>query len=531
MTRKQYVLDVTAAIQENPRLILGGHGIKANLLKVVSSRPDILAKLAVFSFATKAGRRGARGLKKTDIFKISVYKNFPEFNGKAREDVAIFQEKLPENDAMTFSNQENIITLIVLPDTPSGDVQNDIVSGKSVALTFDKAVKTEYKVPGGMYVTIMFGNSGILPRVETKAKAKAAINERKEVKRKPAIIKAEFKRKQNAKLNRLNSGRIQLQAKARVVGAELQEFNKFGRQLTGLGNDASATKIFNALNKYTANNQRLLSNLSPSDLEKYNKAVAYYKRGNNTKAAGMLRSIDSRLISSAKYGQTLESAISKRKRSVLNKRIGQIEEKWYKMNERLEAYDAEGNAKGAADTRFAMRKMLAAYKAEKAKTRALSVGSVKDYNAKVRELDSINKMIEANLAKSASVGEALANAIANSPASQEMKSDVVESVMQQVISGTPEQYAPQQAVQSVRARLVSMQQQLSGQQAGYDDESYQYAGGTNLTGRAKLSAMQRQLASQQAGYDDESYDYVEGTNLSSWKSVPMNMYNKIKSFL
>ena len=164
MTRKQYVVEVVNQMTENPRAVLAGHGLSGAIVKMIAGRPDIMGKLATFAFSTTGAKKGAKGLKKAANFKISGYQNFAAFNTKARMDVEEFMTELSASEAEKFTNENNIITFIVLPDTQTDNTEADIANLKSVAVPFASSVKKEYKIAGGIYITVMFGDSLILPR-------------------------------------------------------------------------------------------------------------------------------------------------------------------------------------------------------------------------------------------------------------------------------------------------------------------------------------------------------------------------------
>lgn len=195
-TRKTYVENVTGQLLESPRTALAGNGIQPRMLAIMASRPDIMAKLATFVMMTKNYMKNAKGLKKAPNLQIKAYKNFNEFNRIGRDDLENFKQGLPPEDLETFENNKNVLVILALPDDLENQTLDEAVAvGKSVALKFDKAVRNEYKIPGGFYVIIMFGDSVIRPKDEKRAEMKAAVNERKSERRKPAAIKNEIKAK------------------------------------------------------------------------------------------------------------------------------------------------------------------------------------------------------------------------------------------------------------------------------------------------------------------------------------------------
>src|ERR1035437_3676392 len=290
LTKKEYVLQVVEQIREKPRAVLAGHGIQATVLQQIVNRPDIMSKLATILYSTKNIKKGAPGLKKANNFKISGYKNFADFNLNAREDVEKFIEGLPADDSAKFKNSDNIITILMLPETASSESAEDtvtaIISGKSVPLTFDTSVRKEYKIAGGLYLTIMMGDSVIRPAEEQVAERKEKVNKVKQVKRTPAKIIGELKAKSKKKLGALDAKRESLDADFYKTGKELQQFGNIGKQL-GVVNPKLPTHVIGGINKANKNAaavkaevDSIVASLSGEDLENYQGAVKYMKKGN-----------------------------------------------------------------------------------------------------------------------------------------------------------------------------------------------------------------------------------------------------------
>ena len=269
MTRKDFVLQVTEMLKANPRAVLAGHGINAAVLKAISERPDVIAKLAVFLFSTKMAAKGPKGLKKREGFKITGYKSFSDFNKLARTDVADFMETLNPADAEIFNNEENILTILCLPDTSTGQTSADIVSGKSVMLEFSKAVRAEFKMAGGFYVTVMFGDSIIAPKEEAKAEAKEVVNKKLSAKKNPARIKSILARKAKNRLALLEVEKMKLQAKKGKTAAELEQFNVIGEATGGArGNSKVAIEAREARKKELRKNIRIITKKNEGYLAK-----------------------------------------------------------------------------------------------------------------------------------------------------------------------------------------------------------------------------------------------------------------------
>ena len=174
MTKKQFVEDAVAQLDANPRKVLAGHGITGAMLQKIAKRPDVMKYLCTVLYTLKTAKRGAVGLKKSNVFQIKAYKNFAELNTKARLDVEKFMAGLKGKDATDFNNADNITTIVFDTTTkmvpgPEGDDVIEQMMNASVFLKFDSAVRKEYKIPGVSYVVIMVAPSAIRPAEEKLA--------------------------------------------------------------------------------------------------------------------------------------------------------------------------------------------------------------------------------------------------------------------------------------------------------------------------------------------------------------------------
>lgn len=204
-SRKAYVEKVTNVLNERTRALLTTSGLSPKIIGMIQGRRDIFSKLAYFMMLTKNYAKGARGFVKADNFAMYGYINFNYFNKQARTDLEEFKNGLPKgkteeenakSDFGKFTEEENVIVIMCMPDDQSNlNLGTSVATGRSAFITFDKAVRTEYKVPGCFYLMIAFGDSFIKPAEEKKASVKATAFGAKMEKRKPSVIKGEFKEK------------------------------------------------------------------------------------------------------------------------------------------------------------------------------------------------------------------------------------------------------------------------------------------------------------------------------------------------
>lgn len=456
MTRKEYVVKVVESLQENPKAVFAGHGLKPQFLKIIASRPDTIAKMCVLAWASKTYKKGKNALKKTNNFKIGAYKNFANFNFDARKDVEEFMAKLSPADAATFTNSDNIVTIIILPDTVTGNLENDIVNGKSVVVPFDKSILKAYNIPGGMYVTMMFGDSYVLPRAEKEAKAKAPINDRVVARRTPAKVKESVVAKAKAKLLALKNEGKDLAFRASKTAAELQQIASVASMVSGTALD-DPSEMMKAIKAYNNTNKLLLSELAPFEKQLYVKAANLYRKGKKIAANRILAEIGVPALTELVKGGNLVStdAIVAERAKKYRAKIKEINEVNTMLLARLEAATT---AKAKADTRFAINKNTERIKLLRAKMTTFSKGvNVGVIRNKASLLAKTSKMIEENLLKGATIQQALNSAVSKLPVSEQVKQQVKQQVIEQVANGTPMQFAVQQSIQSVTAEVEEFQ--------------------------------------------------------------------------
>lgn len=456
MTRKEFVLQVTEALQANPRAILAGHGIPAAVLKLIATRPDVIAKLAVILWSTKYFKKGAKGLKKAMNFKISGYKNFQDFNKRARTDVENFMTGLSPEDQSKFTNNESILTLIMLPDNASGEEATDIAFGKSIAIGFDKAVKKEYKIPGGIYVTIMWGDSVIRPVEEKKAAVKSKINTRKQAKRTPAKVKMELTRKAKAKLEKLKLENEKLQGKRKKNELELEQIHNFAGHL---GVKAKTERdLIGGIKGYSGEMRGLVAKLSGPKKLLFKKAVALVRAGDKAGAEEILNKINVKRITDLvlnRQGMTQISKVQEARIKAMRKEIKILS----RSNEKLLVdMSLAPTASLKSSVRQKMKRQIARINELKAKLKVYEKSfTISGVRNKAKMISETNKRIEANLAKGQSITLSLANAIASLDASDSEKQEIKEAIMVEVAEGTPIQFAVQSAVQQAIQQIPAQQ--------------------------------------------------------------------------
>lgn len=456
--RSDFVLSVTEELKKNPRRVLAGHGIPAAVLQIIIGRDDVMAKLANILYSMKTAKKGPNGLKKTANFRIFAYKNFPTFNGKAREDVEIFAAGLNPKDAATFSNKDSIVTILMLPDTKSidgeGNLTSDIISGKSVVLNFETSVKKEYKIPGGAYLAIMIGDSAIRPAEERLAKVQSKRNAKKQIRRTPSKIKAELKTKANKKLRALDSKRRALQSKRKALQAQQAARSSFAGKL-GVDNllnafDEFDTNVSNISNRAATISKGLRGNARAL----FDTAKSFVDEGNIDAARAVLSKVNNQQAVSALQDyieSTAGELAANSPRAKYEAKKTELRRNVRSLKKRLEELQVS-LALAPANKVRSVKSMISKTKAALAKARTqyngLSNISADNVSKKAAALQKINKEIEANIAKGQKISETLNNAISKLDLRAAKKRQVKQDIIDAVQSGVPMQYAVQQAIQN-----------------------------------------------------------------------------------
>jgi hypothetical protein len=467
LTRKQYVIQVTQQLVENPKACLAGHGLNGAILNMIASRPDILGKLAIFCYSTVNNKKGAKGLKKSNAFKISGYKTFADFNTNARTDVENFMSGLSPEDAENFTNENNILTFIILADKQTGNVEADIANLQSVAVPFNSSVKKEYKIPGGIYVTIMWGNSIILAKEETKAEVKETVNKRIVARRNPAKLKNELTNKAKSKLARLKIDQSKLKANANKTAAELQQFAEIGK-IVGAPENAKPGEVIGAMKAFTNETKIYLRSLSKEDLKLYKDAVAYKKAGKLNLMYNLLAEVSPENVDKVTQivrdgNLTTADGVLEARRKAFRQKIAEITEK---NAELLVAAENAPNAKTRGNINFKIRANIEQIKLLKAKMNLHKNLTITNIKNKAKLLAETNAAIEANRLKGLSIQDSLNSAIAALPVDAQQKQQIKQQVVEQLATGTPLQYAVQQAIQSqpipeVNAEITDFEDEIA----------------------------------------------------------------------
>jgi hypothetical protein len=453
-TRKEFVQQVVEELKANPRAVLAGHGIAPAVLQTIIARPDVMSKLATVLYSTKYAKKMAAGLKKAVDFKISGYKSAGALIDEGREDIEKFIGGLADADAAKFNNAGNILVILIQPEAPkTGDetTAEEIVSGKSVTLTFDQAISRAYKIPGAMYLTVMLADSAARPTEVAVAERKVKVNKVKQAKRTPAKIMAELKSKANKKLEILKAKRSALEETAFLTEKELEQYgnvaNEFGGKTLqkGMANWDKTVEgkkeIANAVNGLDAEAKKL-----------FQLALDYKKNGKIDLAKAMLKEIGNPIISKyvLKDGESDLEDLRTSDEVVAGRRL-ELKRALKILVQKNDQYIVDLALAPDNNKKLSIRSMISKNNSKIRDIRA-KLGTYKNLstaamNKKAAMLQETHANIEANIAAGDSINTALNNALATLDAKPAQKQIIKQQIMEQVANGSPMQYAVQQAIQ------------------------------------------------------------------------------------
>lgn len=432
MTKKDFVLKTVADFKLNPKGCLVGHGIKATVLNAIADRADVAAKLGLVLFSTTNAMKGAKGLKKSPGFSIKGYDTFGEFNIKGRADVEDFIATLAPGEE--FENNKNIVVIVVQPDDDiKMDDAEQIVSGPSLIVPFESAIRKEQKQIGGKYLMIMVSDSikrtGALktPKVKVPTTATAQKNALlKKLRAKKATIGKRLESARGTMSSYQNQIR-QYQQISKILGPDFDT------------NDTERTSFLKSLN--TA-----IKRAGEGD-----KAVVadYYrlmKRGKKSEAKKLLKYVNPKLAEMilAEVPESRLEQLNARKRS-LRAKLATLDTRAAEIMEEIDDMKAEGY-----DT-YSQTAALRRTMAEIGKLRD-QLGTYRNmtpeaFAKKNSMLAEVAAKVESLVAEGESINNAINVALGKTNATPVEKVVIRQQVANQIAEGTPVGVAIQQAVQ------------------------------------------------------------------------------------
>ena len=454
MGKKQWVNNVVEEISANPRMALAGHGISGMMLKKIAERQDVMKYLALNLYTLRTRKKDAKGLKKSNLLQIKAYKNFAEFNAKARLDVEKFMSGLKGKDLQEFSNSDNIVTVVFAPTVkhtgPEGD---DIIIDMfepSELINFDKAVRKEYKFPGASYVVMMIAPSLILPAEERKAAMLAKKTKRKnDIEDKAAKVRARLKKKERiykkqAKRSLAKLGKEREVLKNRQLGLKMQN-----AQYQYLRNRTGADDLWTGIQNMNAKSAALAAKrLNGTDATLFKIATNLKEQGDLKGAKAILSKIKDKKKAADIVRNNGGSSTAGNDMIVARKK--ELADKIRKVNVRLKDYERKLITAPIQNQTLFKRK-IAQYKAELKKLKARYKFYDEKNNTvmggKAQQLAQVRAALEANIEAGNTISSSLNKALQQLYATPQQKQQIKQQIVQQVADGTPMQFAVQQAIQ------------------------------------------------------------------------------------
>lgn len=447
MTKKQFVEDALAQLEANPRKVLAGHGITGAMLQKIMKRSDVMKYLCVVLYTLKTAKRGAVGLKKSNVFQIKAYKNFAELNTKARLDVEKFMAGLKGKDATDFNNADNITTIVFDTNTkmvpgPEGDDVIEQMMNASVFLKFDSAVRKEYKLPGVSYVVIMVAPSAIRPAEEKLAMRKEKINKRKNDREdKAPKVRTRLKKRARKALARNKAELTRL--KNREYALEMQN-----AQYDYLTKKTGAKDLFSGIEAMNAKAAaRAAKKLNSADAKLFILANKLKEQGDEDSARVILSKIKNKrqlaAIVNGNVSTTAGNDMIAARRKELARTIKSISAKLEQLKLDLAVVPMQKRA--------SVKSMISKYNSQLKQLKARMVFYDKKnttaMGGKAQQLAQVRAAIEANIEKGNTISQSLNAALAQLEATPAQQRAIKQQIVQQVADGTPMQFAVQQAIQ------------------------------------------------------------------------------------
>ena len=450
--KSEYVKKFTAEMKENPRKALAGHIKNPNLLNIISERADIIAKFAILAWNSNARTKYSSGLKPSKDFAIRCYKNFANFNVKARADIEEFVSGLSAENQAKFTNKKNISVIVVQPDNDILDDTNEqIVSGGSQFITFDRAVRADQKTINGMYIMVMISDS--FAKEDTPAPAapidvppavQAKKFEKKKM-RKTTLLRNKIQRAQQWGAA-LEGRKAQLQGN--IAGMQMQK-----KMLTDVyGEDIQAgIAAMNGANKQWKEDFKA-KYAEASEKDKALLKLVTKLRAKNAKKAevrGLLRQMDDQelaaMVATGKPVNATRQYNARRKmlKAELAKLTAQVDALYLEIDTCKAAQDYAGVRKNKAK----LAKTVAAIAKLRGQLDTYKDMSPEAFAKKNNMLADVLRKIEKATMRGEKFSTALDLALNKTKATDGEKQIIKQQIAKQIAEGTAPVYAAQQALQ------------------------------------------------------------------------------------
>ena len=480
MTKKEFVLDVVNQLSTDAKSVLSGHRLSAGILSIIQQRADIQSKLAGNLLSMKTRSQGSKGLRKAQNFQIKGYASFGQFNMEARKDIEAFMQQLAPEDQQEFTNKSNISVIVALPDENiMVDDKEQIATGPSVIVPFDKAIRSEQKTIGGAYIMIMFGKSAITTEAYKSPKVKRSASEVSEQKALLAEKRAKKKERIAARREKeagIKSRKAERLAKARIRGEEDRLNTRFARDMSGVNRQAArlageqqvlageVSQIDKLIDRFGPNIGRGIKSVDKTydkfitDLKRFepiiskkDKAImrSYFSlmnRGKESEAKSVLKGMENRQLAVMLWKQLPESSIRilEREKAPLYAQLEKLRNSIPELMTTLESDDPKAQARAKSRLAVVNQKI----RVIRAKLGTYKEMSSKAITTKTKMLSETRSSIEANIARGESLKSALQSALGALRVTPAEKEVIKQEVVSQIQQGVPAVYAMQQAIQN-----------------------------------------------------------------------------------
>lgn len=428
-TKKEFVVQLVEDMKSNARAVLKGHGLRPDILNVICERADIMSKLGSIAWNLKWANSGKNALIHRPNFKIFGYDSFGRFNMEARTDVEEFINGLSEEDQKSFTNNDNIVVIIAQPDSEIiEDDETQIVTGPSLIVPFDKAVRAEQKTIGGKYIAVMFGESAIRSTGTPKTEVSTGVSAQKR----------KLLAKRRAKKAELNKKVYALRGKASDLQRQIAAGTAQQAIKAGIVQQAAAygPRLAEALKHLNNRDKKLVNTFMTLKDEDFATAKNVLKNIKNEEVIRLL-------LDGEPNAETNLTA----RRTKIRQELAKWRSKAEHALVQIKLARMEGNKKGVITAQANLRRATAKVQELRAALDTYSRMSSKALSKKAEALKKTNDAIEKLIAKGATLDQAIEKSIAKLNATPAEKDLIKEQVMAEVADGTIAQFAVQQAIQ------------------------------------------------------------------------------------
>lgn len=454
--RSDYVKAFVEDAMANPRKAFGGHGIPSTIInEIAAGREDVFKHLAILSWNSKYRTKYSAGLRASKDFKMFGYKNFANFNVKARANIEEFVAGLSEADQATFKNNKNILVIVMQQEAQIVEGVEQMINGASLMISFDRAIRADQKSVAGYYIMLVYSDS--FANSSEAEKEPEVINDPAPAKQNQILAVKKSRKAKNIakKLRAVNSRRAQLMGRSKQLGNQIAGYGMQDAWLKEVfGEDYAAgieamnssneqwNKDFNkAVKKATRNDKALI------------KAIAEIKKRNGGKNDASIRALlknfdNADLATMIETGEPEKgsSKINARRRA-LNTELKKLTVEATGIMNMIESAKKSGDKKKVISLQQKLHRISTKIQNLRGQLGTYHKMSSDALAKKTAIFTKVNADIEKLIARGKNLSDAMETALDKAGVTEGEKELIKQQVVKKVAEGQIGQYAVQQAIQ------------------------------------------------------------------------------------